>query len=157
AKTISGGMFYNGYTGKETWKAEKADSVELPETSDPTQLRDGATKLDFAFNALNGKRVSINDEQYNNKVVIVQLMGSWCANCLDETKFLADYYRTNRSRGVEIIALAYELTTDLNRSKKSVAKFQKLFDVQYPMLITGVTAGDEKKTEKTLPQLTAFR
>ena len=38
-----------------------------------------------------------------------------------------------------------------------MAKFQKLLDVQYPMLITGVTASDEKKTEKTLPQLTAIR
>ena len=36
-------------------------------------------------------------------------------------------------------------------------KFQKLFDVQYPMLITGAAAGDDKKTEKTLPQLTAIR
>ncbi len=89
--------------------------------------------------------------------MIIQLMGSWCANCLDETKFLADYYEKNRSKGIEIIALAYELTTDTFRSKKSVTKFQKLFDVQYPMLITGVAAGDEKKTEKTLPQLTTIK
>lgn len=38
-----------------------------------------------------------------------------------------------------------------------MAKFQKLFDVQYPMLITGITASDEKKTEKTLPQLTVIK
>ena len=53
--------------------------------------------------------------------------------------------------------MAYELTTDWERSKKSVEKFQKLFDVQYPMLITGVAAGDEQKTEKTLPQLTLIK
>lgn len=29
--------------------------------------------------------------------------------------------------------------------------------MQYPILITGVTASDEKKTEKTLPQLTAIK
>jgi len=89
--------------------------------------------------------------------VIIQIMGSWCANCLDETKFLADYYKRNRSRGVEIIALAYELTTDIKRSQKSVSKFQQLFNVQYPMLIIGVAAGDDKRTEKTLPQLTPFK
>jgi thiol-disulfide isomerase/thioredoxin len=155
--TISGGVFYNGYTGKETWAAEKNAAVALPEVNEPTQLREGVTKLNFTFKDLHGIPVSINDEKYKNKVVIVQLMGSWCANCLDETKFLSNYYKSNRSRGIEIVALAYELTTDLNRSKKSVAKFQKLLDVQYPMLITGVTAGDEKKTEKTLPQLTTIR
>lgn len=157
ANIISGGVFYNGYTGRETWKAEKNNSVALPEIDAPTQLREKAGKLDFTFKDIQGVPVSINDEKYKNKVVVVQLMGSWCANCLDETRFLSDYYKKNRSKGVEIIALAYELTTDLNRSKKSIAKFQKLFDVQYPMLITGVTAGDEKKTEKTLPQLTAIK
>ena len=157
ANMISGGVFYNGYTGKETWVAKKNDSIALPTTEDPTRLREVSTKLNFAFRDLEGKSVSINDEKYTNKVVIIQLMGSWCANCLDETKFLADYYERNRSKGIEIIALAYELTTDTVRSKKSVTKFKKLFDVKYPLLITGVAAGDEKKTEKTLPQLTEIK
>ena len=154
--TISG-VFYNGYTGKEAWRAVKNDSVDLPETAEPTRLREGESKLNFTFNDLHDLPVSINDEKYKDKVVIIQIMGSWCASCLDETKFLSDYYKINRSRGVEIIALAYEFTTDVSRSKKSVAKFQKLFDVQYSMLITGVAASDEKKTEKTLPQLTAIK
>jgi thiol-disulfide isomerase/thioredoxin len=155
--TISSGIFYNGYTGKETWTATKNDGIALPELNDPTHLRPGKTRLNFTFNDLHGKPVSINDERFKNKVVIIQIMGSWCANCLDETKFLADYYKKNQSRGVEIIALAYELTTDIKRSKKSVSKFQQLFNVQYPMLITGVAAGDDKRTEKTLPQLTPIR
>jgi len=154
---ISGGVFYNGYAGKETWTAKKNDAIELPEAVDPTHLRPGETKLNFTFNDLHGNPVSITDGRFKNKVVVIQIMGSWCANCLDETKFLADYYQKNRSRGVEIIALAYELTTDIKRSETSVSKFQKLFNVQYPILITGVAAGDDQKTEKTLPQLTPIR
>jgi len=154
AQKITDGIFYNGFTGKEAWVATKSDSVRLPESGDATQLRPGMSKLDFTFDDVNGNRVSINDNKYKNKVVIIQLMGSWCANCLDETRFLAQYYRANRKRGIEIIGLSYELTTDVARSKKSLAKFQKLLTVQYPLLITGVAAGDDLKAEKTLPQLT---
>ncbi|MEP7110716.1 MAG: TlpA disulfide reductase family protein [Ferruginibacter sp.] len=157
ANIISGGVFYNGYTARETWTARKNDSVALPEADEPTRLREGESKLNFTFNDLHGLPVSINDEKYKNKVVIIQIIGSWCASCLDETKFLSDYYNLNRSKGIEIIALAYELTTDTGRSKKAVAKFQKLFNVQYAMLITGTAASDENKTEKTLPQLTAIK
>jgi thiol-disulfide isomerase/thioredoxin len=157
ANKISAGVFYNGYAGRETWTATKNNAVAVPETGELPRLRGGESKLNFTFKDLQDIPVSINDEKFKNKVVIIQLMGSWCANCLDETKFLSDYYKSNQSRGVEIIALAYELTTDSSRSKKSIEKFKKLFDVQYPMLITGVAAGDEKKTEKTLPQLTAVR
>lgn len=157
SNTIAGGIFYNGYTAKETWIAKRNDTASLPETIDPTRLREGASKLSFTFNDLQGSPVSINDDRYKNKVVVIQLMGSWCANCLDETKFLADYYKRNHSKAIEIIALAYELTTDVTRSEKSLSRFQKLLDVTYPMLITGVTASDEKKTEKTLPQLTPIK
>jgi thiol-disulfide isomerase/thioredoxin len=154
---ISGGVFYSGINGKETWTAVKNDNIQLPSQPEPTSLREGESKLNFSFNDLEGKPVSINDERYRNKVVIVQIMGSWCPNCLDETKFLSDYYNKNSSRGVEVIGLAYEYTTNPERSAKSLQKFQQLFNVQYPMLITGATAADDSKTEKTLPQLTPIR
>lgn len=157
AKTISGGVFYSGFNGKETWIAEKNDKIPLPSQDAPTRLREGESKLNFSFNDLDGKPVSINDERYKSKVVIIQVLGSWCPNCMDETRFLSEYYNKNKSRGVEVIGLAYEYTTDQERSAKSLQKFQRLFNVQYPLLITGATASDDNKTEKTLPQLTPIR
>ncbi len=157
AKTISGGVFYSGFNGKETWVAVKNEMIPLPSQDVPTRLREGESKLNFSFSDLDRKLVSINDERYKNKVVIIQVMGSWCPNCMDETKFLSEYYNKNNSRGVEVIGLAYEYTTDRDRSTKSLQKFQRLFNVQYPILITGATASDENKTEKTLPQLTPIR
>ena len=154
---ITGGVYYSGINGRETWTATKDQNVQQPSQDEPTKLKPGQTKLNFTFNDLDGKPVSINDERFKNKVVVVQLMGSWCPNCLDETKFLSDFYNNYRSKGVEVVSLAYEYSTDWERSKKSLSKFQKLFNVQYPMLITGVTSTDEKKTEKTLPQLTPIR
>lgn len=157
AKKISGGVFYSGFNGQETWIAVKNDTIPLPAQNEPTRLREGESKLNFSFVDLDGKPVSITEERFKNKVVIIQIMGSWCPNCLDETKFLSEYYNRNKHRGVEVIGLAYEYSTDRERSAKSLRKFQQLFNVKYPMLITGATAADDKKTEKTLPQLTPIR
>lgn len=157
ADKISGGVFYSGFAGVEKWVAEKNESIGTPDQERPTMLKDGETRLNFSFNDLNGKPVSINDERYKNKVVIVQILGSWCPNCMDETKFLSEYYNENKSRGVEVIGLAYEYDTNVERSVKSLKKFEKLFNVQYPILITGGISSDDEKTEKTLPQLTAIR
>lgn len=157
AERISGGVYLSGFNGKETWSAIKDKNAKEPVQEQPTKLRPGQSKLNFTFKDLDGKAVSINDERFKNKVVVVQLMGSWCPNCLDETKFLSEFYDKNRSKGVEIISLAYEYSTDWDRSVKSLRKFQKLFNVQYPMLITGVTSTDDQKTEKTLPELTPIR
>lgn len=154
---ISGGVFYSGINGKETWVAAKNDRIQPPPQNEPARMKEGETHLNFTFNDLDGKPVSIKDNRYKNKVVIIQLMGSWCPNCLDETRFLSEYYNNNQNRGVEMIALAYEYSTDLQRSISSLRKFQKLFNVQYPMLITGAAQGDDAKAEKTLPQLTPIR
>ena len=151
------GVFYSGINGKEKWIAVKNANIPLPSQEQPTRLREGETRLNFSFKDLAGKTVSINDEKFKNKVVIIQIMGSWCSNCLDETKFLNEYYINNRNRGIEVLALAYEYSTDQERSKNSLQKFQQLYKVQYPMLITGATAADENKTEKTVPQLTPIR
>ncbi len=101
--------------------------------------------------------VSISDDRFRNKVVIIQIMGSWCPNCMDETAFLSEYYKANKERGIEMVALAYEYSTDFSRSQKSLRKFQQRFNITYPMLITGVRTIDSLRTEKTLPEITRIK
>ena len=155
--TITNASHYSSKTFTETWTGVRDENAKLP-VEKLTRLKDGEDgKLNFSFQDLNGKQVSINDSRFKNKVVIIQLMGSWCPNCMDETEFMSDYYKKNKSRGIEIIGLAYEYSTDIQRSVASVRKFQKRFDVQYPLLIASATVTDPQRTEKTLPQLTPIK
>ncbi len=153
---ITSGFFGSGINGRETWVAEKNANAEPP-AYDAPRMKPGYSKLDFVFPDIDGNNVSISDDRFKNKVVIIQIMGSWCPNCLDETKFLSDYYDQNRERGIEVVSLAYEYSTDFQRSQKSLRKFQQLFKVKYPMLITNVAVNDSLRTEKTLPQITPIR
>ncbi len=155
--TLAGGFIYSNNTGKQSWTAIKNDTAQLPDSYTITKLRPGESNLSFHFPDTNGNAVSISDERYKNKVIIVQILGSWCPNCMDETMFLSRYYNENRQKGVEIIGLAYERTEDFNESKESLQPFQKRFNVQYPFLITGVTVTDAQRTEKTLPQLDSIQ
>lgn len=156
--TLEQGVFYAGIAnGKQLWTARRDANAALPDETTLATTKPGQTKLNFSFPDLNGKQVSINDPAFRNKVVVITLMGSWCPNCMDETGYLSEWYKQNKQRGIEIIGLAYERTTDFERSKKSLSGFLKRFDVQYPVLITGATPADPKKAEKTLPQLTAIK
>jgi peroxiredoxin len=154
---IRGGTFFSGVTYKEDWSAIKNAAAKVSEETVAMYVKPGEEKLHFTFKDLEGKAVSINDDKFKNKVVVIQLMGSWCPNCMDETAFLNDYYNNNKNRGVEVIALAYEYTTDWERSVKSLKKFQERFNIQYTILNTGVSVGDSLRTEKTLPELTPVK
>ena len=155
-RKIDGGIFYSGATHAEPWIAVKNENATLPDVA-AMYLKEGEHKLDFRFRDLNKKWVSINDARFRNKVVVIQIMGSWCPNCMDETAFLSEYYDQNRKKGVEVIGLAYEYSTDFERSKKSIEKFKNRFNVHYTLLNTGVTVTDSLRTEKTLPQLTPIK
>lgn len=157
ANNISNGKFFSSASAAETWVAVKNKNAVLPDTTQRTQLREGESRLNFAFKDVYGNLVSINDATFQNKVVIIQLMGSWCPNCMDESQFLGEFYKTYQSKGVQIVALAYEYSTDEQRSKASIQKFIDRFQIQYPVLITPVTVNDPERTEKTLPQLTPIR
>jgi len=146
------GRYYAGPVNYSTWSAVKDSAAHIEDQYAITKWNKDIP-FTFSFKDVDGHPVSFSDERFRGKVVLVQIMGSWCPNCLDETRFLSGFYDEYRSRGVEVVALAYERNTDFARSAKAVRLFQQGFDVKYPMLITGVTVGDPQKAAKTLPQL----
>ena len=162
ARIGSGGKIYNGVfassaTWLESWYASFDPDAKVDTTLSSMQLRPGEERIGFRFPDLDSQMISLSDPRFNGKVVVIQIMGSWCPNCMDETAFLSEYYRKNKQRGVEVIALAYEYTDNFQRASKSLRKFQTRFNVEYPMLITGVTSADSLKTEKTIPEFTPIK
>jgi len=152
---LTGGYYYAGPTSVSTWTAHKDANAHLEDQFAMTKWNPNVP-FTFTFKDLDGNDVSLSDPKYKNKVVIIQIMGSWCPNCMDETRFLSGFYKEYRNKGVEVIALAYERSTDFTRSQASVRTFQQRFDVTYPMLITGAAVGDPDRAKKTLPQIEAI-
>ena len=150
---ITAGKFYSGKQGSQDWSAEKDSTAALPDGFSLTNLKPGESKLNFSFPDVNGKPVSLTDQRFKNKVVVIQILGSWCPNCMDEAKFISDHYKKYLEKGIEFIGLAYERTNDFAASQKALQPFIKRFNIQYPLLITGVSVSDTLRTEKTLPQI----
>jgi len=130
---------------------KKNDNAKLPDLYSLTYLKPGYKKLDFTFPDLNGKAVSLADAKYKDKVVIVTILDSWCPNCIDETAFLAPWYKANKGRGVEIIGLAFERKNDPNFVKTALTRLINRYDVQYDILFAGVA--DKKVASDALPAL----
>ncbi len=150
------GDVYYGIHGHETFEAVRNDKFELRDPNKITQVV-SQEKVNFSFKNTEGKLVSINDERYKNKVVIIQIMGSWCPNCMDETKYLSKLYESYKSKGLEIIALAYEKTNDFKKASENVLRLKKRFNAGYEFLITEQT-GKAKASEtfKLLNEISAF-
>jgi len=145
------GHFYSGMHGHENWVAEQDDKFELRDPDSLTFLKPGFTKVDFNFKNLEGKNISLSDEKFKNKVVIIQIMGSWCPNCLDETAFLAKFYDSYKGKGLEVVGLAFERTDDFNKAVSNVLRTKTKFNAQYEFLITMKTGSAQ--ASEALPML----
>lgn len=153
--SISRGAFFSGAgPATKVWSAVRDKNAKLRDAATAARVKEGIEpRLDFTFRDTDGKELSIRDSRFKNKVIVVQLLGSWCPNCLDETRFLVEVYKEYKSKGVEIVGLAYERTTDFSRSQQAVRNFSKRLGVNYPILIPPVAVSDPDKSKKTLPQL----
>lgn len=145
------GEYWSGKTANKTFTAVRDENASLPDASTLTYLKDGYDKIEFSFPGLDGIPVTLNDDKYKNKVVILQLFGSWCPNCMDETKFLTKWYDEHSNDGVEIIGLAYELKDDFEYAKNRVSKMKKKLNVNYDFVIAGTS--DAESASNSLPML----
>jgi thiol-disulfide isomerase/thioredoxin len=151
--SIVNGHFYSGAHHHETWVAKHNDKFELRNPDSLTYLKPGYTGIDFNFKNTDGKNVSLKDEKFKNKVVIIQLMGTWCPNCMDETKFLAPFYDKYKSSGLEIVALAFERTDDFAKAVNNIKRSKKRFNANYEFLITEKTGAAQAQASEALPML----
>jgi thiol-disulfide isomerase/thioredoxin len=156
-QTMTDGKFYAGYSGLDHWTAVRNENAKLPDAYSLTYLKPGYKTITFTFRDINGKSVSLSDARFKNKVVIIQIMGSWCPNCMDETAFITGgYYQKYHPKGVEVIGLAYERTTDFSKSQHTLQQLKDHFNITYPLLITGYTPG-RGDPQKSLPMLADFK
>lgn len=144
------GSFYSGTTYHENWTAVKNENVTLPDAYALTYLKEGYDKFDFSFPNLKGDTISLADSKFEGKAMIIQIMGSWCPNCMDETQFLSDFYE-EKPANLEIVALAYEHSPKFEIAAKSVKRLKARFGVDYPLLIAGTSS--KKEAAETLPML----
>ena len=133
--------------------ARNPDAV-LPDAYAMTSLKPGYTSLDFRLPDLEGREVSLSDPKYKGKVIVVTVLGSWCPNCLDEAAFLAPWYIANRSRGVEVVGLAFERRNDIEYARNQLSVFMEKFGITYDILFAGSTGAES--VANVLPELTSL-
>ncbi|MFS4491523.1 TlpA disulfide reductase family protein [Maribacter sp. 2308TA10-17] len=147
------GAFYSGNHSKEPFVAKRNEAFELTSSDSLTYIKDGYDKFTFSFPNADGNQISLEDERFKNKPVVVQIMGSWCPNCLDETKYYVNYLKENSNNDLEIIALAFEYAKTKEGAFKSIKRLEDRIGVEYPILLAQFGSSDKALAQEKLPML----
>lgn len=144
------GKFWSGNHWSTVFQSWPNDSFEL---RDPYSLTSNITQdpyLNVTFENLEGQAVSTSDSAYLGKGVLVQVMGSWCPNCLDESAFLSTNYSRIKELGFDVIALAFE-REEKDASVKVLRKLRDHLELPYEVLYAGKSS--KKEAGEALPML----
>jgi len=145
------GMYYSGNSYKGPFRAVRNDSIQLRDPSSITKVNGVPA---FSLPDQDSTIVSLTDPVFRNKVRIIQIMGTWCPNCMDETIFLDSVYEARAEEGLEIIGLSFERPEDFHVAANNVRRMKNRLDVSYPILIAGVARKGE--VQKVLPGVENF-
>lgn len=145
------GMYYAGNSYKAPFRAKKNNSIQL---RDPSTLTQATGEINFTLPDVDSNMISLTDVGYRHHVKIIQLFGTWCPNCMDESIFLDSIYTSRKEEGLTIFGLAFERSPDFNIAKKGIIKMQKRLNIHYPLLIAGTNKKGD--VQKVLPSIQNF-
>ena len=91
------------------------------------------------------------DARFQGKVVLVNITGSWCPNCHDETPFLVSLYNKYHEQGLEIVVAVLRRSRPVEGSRPFARVHQKIRH-RLPVLM----AGDWEQANAKLPQMANF-
>ncbi|MEO6323263.1 MAG: TlpA disulfide reductase family protein [Thermoanaerobaculia bacterium] len=125
------------------WRAGRltpqAAETNLPDPFTVVKPKDSAAPYRFSFPDSKGQTVTSEDPRFKGKPLIVAFMGTWCPNCNDEAPVLKDLYTRYHAKGLELVALAFEYTADVERNRRQIERFKERYAIEYPVLIAGTT------------------
>jgi thiol-disulfide isomerase/thioredoxin len=133
------GKFYSGTNYQTDWVAVKDPNATL---RDPSKLTYVENEKDFNFSTLKTLKGKAFDAKKfgNNKVVIYQIMGTWCPNCIDELHYFKELHKKYNDQGLEIVALAYEVGTNEKSQIKRLKAFKKRLSIPYEVVLAGASS-----------------
>lgn len=149
------GQFYSGNHYTATIEGRRNPDFKLASGDTLTYLNPGYERLTFSFPDANGKLVSLNDERFKDKVTVVQLMGSWCPNCLDETRFFKSYIDTNKTLPLAFVGLAFEYSKSETLAFERIKRLQERLKIDYPILLAQHGSTSKTSAQEKLPMLNA--
>ena len=148
------GYFYRGNYDKIPFKAFRDEGFSLPNPNSLTVMNDSASnRFKFSFKDSRGVLVSDYDSIFDNKVVVIQIMGTWCPNCLDETVFISDFIKENNYKDLRFVSLAFEYAKTKQKAIENINKLEKRFDIKYPILLAQYGTSNKVEAQKKLPSL----
>jgi thiol-disulfide isomerase/thioredoxin len=137
------GIFRSGKHYTSNWIAKKNEEFQLT-SPDSMSVK---TKDMFSIQLPNTEgEMTTFPEPPNGRIKVLQVSGTWCPNCMDETNFLVDYLSQNKDLPLDVVGIFFERYADEEKALPILKNYARELNITYPILFGG-KAGRERTSE----------
>jgi len=145
------GSFRSGKHYKTLWEGKRNPDFALRDPHSITEMKGGDSVVDLELEDTSGKLISLNAPEMEGKVKLIQIMGTWCPNCRDETLFLLDYLASHPDDDLAVIGVAFERYAEKEKAMGALRRYVDNLGITYPILLAGLK--DKATAEAVFPML----
>lgn len=142
------GIYYAAHNDKARPFKLRPRADAAPAEGQEVRMKNPDNPFAFACTSLTGETVRNTEERFKGKALAVDIMGTWCHNCMDESPVLEELYQQYRKVGFEVVGLSFEIKDDAELGKKNLTLFRDRYKLTYPLLYCGSV--DDANVEKQL-------
>ena len=145
------GIFKSGKHYTTRWDAVRDEHFQLRDPDTLTKVAHRDIPLKYRFPSSTGKWISLEDPEFENHPVLIQIMGTWCPNCRDESHFLTQYLSEHPGTDLKVIGTAFEKFKDTAQAIQHLDLYKHKMKMPYPLVLGGKLSKDA--AIKAFPQL----
>ncbi|MFN0034427.1 MAG: TlpA disulfide reductase family protein [Saprospiraceae bacterium] len=138
------GEFRSGHKYQTLWTGWKDPDFELGAADSLTQIKPGA-KVSFSVKTPAGQQLAFPSAQFDNKIKIFTVMGTWCPNCRDEQAFLRDFLKDNPelAKEISVVGFSFERHKDPAQANAHILEYRKKMGIPFEIVYAGTASKDE--------------
>ncbi|MDH6110285.1 peroxiredoxin [Kitasatospora sp. MAP12-15] len=124
---LAGALTFTGCSPSGSGSSSDAGFIKGSAGVDTVPLAARKAAPAIAGNDLNGKPIALSD--YQGKIVVINLWGSWCSGCRAEADGLEQAYEKYQGQGVQFLGINTRDTDPTN-----ALRFEQTHGITYPSL-----------------------
>jgi thiol-disulfide isomerase/thioredoxin len=132
------GEFRSGHKYQTLWTGWKDPNFKLGAADSLTHIKAGS-KVSFSVKTPDGRDLSFPSKDFDGKIKIFTVMGTWCPNCRDEQVFLTQFLKENPelANQLAIVGFSFERNKDVVKANAHLSEYKKKLGIPFDIVYAG--------------------
>lgn len=151
--SLTSGIFKSGKAYKANWLGWADSTATLRNPAEITSY-DPEIPIDFKLTDQDGNIATWASSDLQGKVVVLDIMGTWCPNCMDASRALKELSRPYSDDDLVILPVLFEYSDDLSLAKRAFSEYSGNLNIPNKFLLGGKAS--KKIAKEKFPMLSTI-